>query len=59
MTEEMPRWLTVADTPFTSGYVDDEMDDDYGSVEPRAAHRSVSRGVSIVDVYTFAATRRR
>merc|ERR1711907_634934 len=26
---EIPRWLTVADTPFTSGYVDDEMDDDY------------------------------
>ena len=29
VTEEMPSWLTVADTPFTSGYVDDEMDDDY------------------------------
>jgi hypothetical protein len=30
VTEEMPRWLIVADVPFTSGYVDDEMDgDDY------------------------------
>jgi ubiquitin-conjugating enzyme E2 O len=29
VTEEMPRWLTVADAPFTSGYVDDQMDDDY------------------------------
>ena len=25
--EVVPRWLTVAETPFTSGYVDEEMDD--------------------------------
>jgi ubiquitin-protein ligase len=28
VTEEVPRWLTVTDVPFTSGYVDDQMDDD-------------------------------
>lgn len=24
----VPGWLMVAETPFTSGYVDDEMDND-------------------------------
>ena len=27
VVEQVPQWLVVADKPFTSGYVDDEMDD--------------------------------